>query len=200
MGHKRLAGEPCRRGHPWAAGNVLFNGRTHACRECARITAKLWKRQKRAQNRRERKLPPMGVPQPCPKGHGPEHRRPGRSDCAICHRQAAVARARANGVPPHKPAMSEDEYRLARRAWEAKRRAAKLKRFVEHVDPAIVYARADGRCGICSEPVARDAFEVDHIIPLSRGGEHSYANTQAAHRHCNRKKWASLPEEMAAII
>lgn len=32
-------------------------------------------------------------------------------------------------------------------------------------------------------------FEVDHIVPVSRGGDpYDYANLQAAHRICNQKK------------
>lgn len=66
------------------------------------------------------------------------------------------------------------------------------------VDPLTVYARGRGICGICSKPVPTDAFNVDHIIPLARGGEHSYANTQPAHPSCNFRKGARLQEELAA--
>lgn len=32
-------------------------------------------------------------------------------------------------------------------------------------------------------------FEVDHIVPVSRGGDpYDYANLQAAHRICNQRK------------
>jgi 5-methylcytosine-specific restriction endonuclease McrA len=29
---------------------------------------------------------------------------------------------------------------------------------------------------------------LDHIIPISKGGEHSYKNVQCAHRQCNVTK------------
>lgn len=29
---------------------------------------------------------------------------------------------------------------------------------------------------------------LDHIVPLSKGGEDSYDNTQATHYRCNKKK------------
>jgi 5-methylcytosine-specific restriction endonuclease McrA len=78
------------------------------------------------------------------------------------------------------------------------RRARKLRRFVEDVESAVVLERSAGLCGICGLPVNPTRFHIDHIIPLSRGGEHSYANTQAAHPRCNRAKGAKLPSELAA--
>lgn len=67
------------------------------------------------------------------------------------------------------------------------------KGFIEDVHPLIVIERADGVCGICGGDVDPLNFHVDHIVPLSKGGEHSYANTQAAHPHCNISKGAKVP-------
>lgn len=80
----------------------------------------------------------------------------------------------------------------------ATRRARKAGAFVEYVDPLVVLERADGVCGICGQDVDPWTFQVDHIVPLAAGGEHSYANTQPAHALCNRKKWMKLPEELVA--
>lgn len=76
----------------------------------------------------------------------------------------------------------------------SKARTAKKKgaAFVELVEPQEVYRRAGGLCGICAEPVDPSTFHVDHIIPLARGGEHSYANTQPAHPVCNLRKGARV--------
>jgi 5-methylcytosine-specific restriction endonuclease McrA len=35
-------------------------------------------------------------------------------------------------------------------------------------------------------------FHVDHVVPLARGGEHSYANTQPACPPCNMSKGARV--------
>ena len=67
-------------------------------------------------------------------------------------------------------------------------RARKKGAFVEVVDPIMVLESAHGICGICNQQVDPTNFEVDHINPLSLGGEHSYANTQPAHPRCNRRK------------
>jgi len=71
-----------------------------------------------------------------------------------------------------------------------RRRARKLSAFIEEVHPLVVLERDDGVCGICDEDVDPMNFHVDHIEPLSKGGEHSYANTQVAHPVCNLRKAA----------
>jgi 5-methylcytosine-specific restriction endonuclease McrA len=71
-----------------------------------------------------------------------------------------------------------------------RRRARKLNAFVEDVDPTVLFERDEGLCGICGKPVDLTIAHVDHAIPLARGGEHSYANTQLAHPHCNLSKGA----------
>lgn len=102
-----------------------------------------------------------------------------------------------------------EEARAATRQWQKDnpdrvalhgqaRRARKLAAFVEYVHPLVVLERADGECGICGGDVSPFDFEVDHIVPLSRGGLHNYENTQPAHKVCNRRKSDSLPEEIAA--
>lgn len=85
--------------------------------------------------------------------------------------------------------------RERRRAVEARRRARKLGNgIVELVDRRVVLERASGRCGICGGPVDPQDFHVDHITPVSLGGEESYTNTQPAHPLCNLRKGTRLLE------
>jgi hypothetical protein len=63
-----------------------------------------------------------------------------------------------------------------------------------------VYDRDGWICGICSLPVDRklkapDLMRVslDHIIPFSRGGDHTPDNVQCSHLICNIRKGSSLP-------
>lgn len=84
------------------------------------------------------------------------------------------------------------------RRLNKKREMVKKTRFVEHVEPFILLEMDDGICGICGEDVDPLNFHVDHIIPISRGGEHSYANAQVAHPVCNARKFTATPWEMAA--
>ena len=90
-------------------------------------------------------------------------------------------------------AANVDHYRASRRARCQIRRARKSGAFVERVDPRVVYANSEGVCGICSTAVLPlDKWHVDHIVPLSKGGAHSYDNVQLAHAKCNLVKHAKL--------
>lgn len=79
-----------------------------------------------------------------------------------------------------------------------RRRVLVEERFVEHVDRAVVFQRDAGVCGLCGERVDPTDFHVDHIVPLSAGGEHSYANSQVSHPRCNRTKGAAVLERWCA--
>jgi 5-methylcytosine-specific restriction endonuclease McrA len=74
------------------------------------------------------------------------------------------------------------------------RRARQKKAFVERVSPKKVFDSNGWICQICFEPVDPDSKDVntratlDHVIPLAKGGKHSYANTQLAHGLCNSTK------------
>lgn len=75
-----------------------------------------------------------------------------------------------------------------RRTYENARRARKNGSFVERVDLATLWERDGGICHICHEHAERWNWHMDHIVPISRGGEHSYANTAVAHPGCNLRK------------
>lgn len=65
----------------------------------------------------------------------------------------------------------------------------------EEVNAHTVYERDNWVCGICHEPVDetlkwpdRMCASLDHIHPMSKGGGHTYANSQLAHHRCNTLK------------
>ena len=69
-------------------------------------------------------------------------------------------------------------------------RRAKLKSDgqVDRINPLDVYERDGWVCGICGKKVIPElefphprSASLDHIIPLSRGGEHTLRNVQLAH-------------------
>lgn len=98
-------------------------------------------------------------------------------------------KARAEGREAN-PAWNE-----ARKAHSHKRRAQKLGTQVEDLRPIDIYERDIWLCGICSTPVDPDLSHphpmspsLDHILPLSRGGTHTYENVQLAHLTCNVSK------------
>lgn len=76
-----------------------------------------------------------------------------------------------------------------------KRKALKRGATVETVSTRKVWERDEGQCYLCREPVAFEAMHLEHAIPLSRGGEHSYANCHTACADCNLAKADKTPEE-----
>ncbi len=73
----------------------------------------------------------------------------------------------------------------------AQRRARKCGVNAEKVDRNVVYDRDKGFCHICGVAVFHDNWHLDHIVPLSKGGEHSYKNVAVSHPFCNLSKGAA---------
>ena len=74
----------------------------------------------------------------------------------------------------------------------------------EFVNKAKVFVRDGWVCGICTEPIDRalawpdpSSASMDHVVPMFRGGAHSYANTQASHLRCNLAKGAKLVQAIS---
>jgi 5-methylcytosine-specific restriction endonuclease McrA len=67
------------------------------------------------------------------------------------------------------------------------------------VDPLVVFMVQQWMCQECGRETPSHlrgtydelAPELDHIMPLAAGGEHSYANVQTLCRRCNALKGAS---------
>jgi 5-methylcytosine-specific restriction endonuclease McrA len=71
----------------------------------------------------------------------------------------------------------------------SRRRRARLKNVrVEKIDPWAIYKRDGGRCHICGKHVRRDAMSLDHLIPISKGGDHVAVNVRLSHISCNVKR------------
>jgi len=54
-----------------------------------------------------------------------------------------------------------------------------------------IFARDDHRCQYCGDR----ADSIDHVMPRSRGGQHTWENVAAACRPCNLVKRDRTPEE-----
>jgi 5-methylcytosine-specific restriction endonuclease McrA len=74
---------------------------------------------------------------------------------------------------------------------EARRRARKNETEVERVDFEMILERDGMWCYLCEREV-EDPNEIhfDHVIPLSRGGTHTFDNLKVTHGSCNLKKGA----------
>jgi len=64
------------------------------------------------------------------------------------------------------------------------------------IDPIAVFDSYDWKCAYCRCDTPRDkrgssdddAPELDHVAPIAKGGQHTYANTQLLCRACNAAK------------
>jgi hypothetical protein len=87
------------------------------------------------------------------------------------------------------------ESSCAKSAGKIRRRGLLASAYVEDVSRAVLAKRDRWRCQLCGKKVDRTlraphpmSSSIDHIVPISAGGEHSYANTQLAHLGCNITK------------
>lgn len=87
---------------------------------------------------------------------------------------------------PDAHAARKAKDRAVRRAREEAAATSQL------VVPWRVFVRDRWLCWLCGGKVARgrrhpypDAPTLDHVVPLSRGGDHSYENVRLAHSRCN---------------
>lgn len=86
--------------------------------------------------------------------------------------------------------------RFHRRIRRQKERALLRMVKVDNVNPVKVFETYQWHCSYCNVhtpphlkgSTLDNAPELDHIIPLSKGGLHSYVNTQLLCRKCNRIK------------
>lgn len=121
------------------------------------------------------------------------------SEFASRPREPSLTCSRGHTYPADAPRTAAGDARrcLPCEAIASQRRRALLRNaFVEDVDPVVLHERNRGKCGLCGDPVSLELMHVDHVVPLTRGGEHSYANTRPAHPICNIWKRARLDSEL----
>ena len=74
--------------------------------------------------------------------------------------------------------------------------AAKVKKLGRNaaLSKRNLYLRDDGKCQYCNTEVTLKSGTVDHVIPRSKGGTHTWENVVLACTKCNQKKgnkWAA---------
>lgn len=80
---------------------------------------------------------------------------------------------------------------------EAIRRAQKKATDVEGVTREGVYSRDEGRCVHCGKELLLAEMHLDHLIPLSKLGGHTWLNCATACAGCNLSKGSKLPKAAA---
>lgn len=97
---------------------------------------------------------------------------------------------------------------------EIKRREVIRERLVDNdITVRGLYKRDGGICYLCGKPCRLDDYittdqavvcgdwypSIDHVVPLAKGGEHSWENVRLAHRKCNSLKsdrYSPMPLEI----
>lgn len=105
------------------------------------------------------------------------------------------------------PAALERKRASDRARTRSRRAATKGVKAIETFDPLDVLARDDWTCQMCQKRLSErkrgsfddDAPELDHIVPLAAGGDHSRRNTQCLCRKCNLQKGASPFGQMLLV-
>lgn len=98
------------------------------------------------------------------------------------------------------PAYRARSERYRRTTRAANSAAARARRFgyaikVDRIDPWDIFDRDCWTCQVCDLSVNRDAewphfdsASLDHVVPISRGGDHVESNLQTTHWRCNSEK------------
>lgn len=120
-----------------------------------------------------------------------------RLKCSSCR----AAKLKANKAAWRKTSVAG---RKMRRAQWSKAGAIRRMRVASgtavQFDPMDVFERDGWRCYICRQPTPKElrgtygpsAPELDHVVPLAKGGAHSLANVACACRRCNSLKGAGV--------
>lgn len=208
QGLKRyFTAQPCKRGH--VAERQVSN---LTCMECGRekMRAQCLLRDKGAERERLRKWKDENRA----KVRASAHKRNQRPDVKAAKAQwfqankARILQARRDD------AAKREAHRSSTRAWikanpekarehgrlHASRRRARKRGADGHhtkADLAEVFQAQGGRCAYCKVNLNRKKKQVDHIVPLARGGSNARANIQYLCAPCNQTKNARDPIEFA---
>lgn len=129
--------------------------------------------------------------------------RSGQHKATCCSQECVAENARrlraaqlALLPPPESSADRDRRYGYLRRAISRSAVAEKFR-------AAEIFERDRWRCGLCGERVRRkrkwphpESASLDHIVPISEGGQHVRANVQLAHFRCNGRKGAGAGGQM----
>ena len=116
--------------------------------------------------------------------------------CKVCGKTFLYeygTKVRAFCSPQCSAEGAKQQHQISKRS---RRHAIRIHR-VEHVSLLKMLEQQRWTCPLCNQKISKEikypdmmAPSIDHIVPVSLGGEHSYANCQAVHLACNIMKGA----------
>lgn len=114
-----------------------------------------------------------------------------RGVCVMHYKRILSAEGRVKNAPFDGARMRRH---YERRTWQ---------KTGENVTVSGLRERDGDSCGICGDEIdfslgGRNPMgrSVDHVLPRSKGGAHTWANTQLAHLRCNLFKGAKIPDSV----
>lgn len=117
--------------------------------------------------------------------------------CPICGKAVGHSLTRPKDFCSNKCRRQTDAHKASHRAAKSRREAIERGcKEARSIDPIKVLERDGWKCQICgvSTPqrlrgtYSRRAPELDHVVPISKGGLHTWSNLQCACRECNGAK------------
>lgn len=101
--------------------------------------------------------------------------------------------------------MTRQKARKRVKYYSSKRR--KIYSRGDYIDSLILFELHAWTCCICKKKINKYlrlpnywAATVEHVIPLSKGGTHTWDNVRPAHWKCNMDKGNSFGDEYESII
>jgi hypothetical protein len=111
------------------------------------------------------------------------------------------------GVPTRCMPCRVKSQRARLRRYKYIRRARQQSAEAERFPCQEIYERDRWRCGICGKQIDQaltypdpQSVSLDHIVPVSQGGEHTRANVRASHLLCNFRRGARGGNEQLMLI
>jgi hypothetical protein len=108
-------------------------------------------------------------------------------------KEAQEARRQAQGIKARAPKPKpKPKHKLLHRSLRTRLVPTYVRDFV--------YDRDEGRCFYCHCDVPRRGANIDHVLPVARGGKSGYANLVLSCYRCNSSKSASVLENLIDIL
>ena len=122
--------------------------------------------------------------------------------CRWCHQPMEVSAKRSYSGRLYHPDCSKEAERARHRIKTVKRQRNMNP---IRISPETVVREYGSDCHICQQPIditlprtSKLGLVIDHLVPLSRGGQDIIENLRPAHWTCNSRKGSKLMEELSA--
>ena len=123
----------------------------------------------------------------------------------LCERQRRWRAARRDKQNAYKRKYNKAhraEKNARARTYKARKRGLSVQGTQKAINAFYRWAMNERtvKCYLCGKVVSRNDRQVDHVMPLSRGGLHEPSNLCVMHKRCNIKKSNKLPHDVGLLL